>query len=87
MGRLLDWLNDKRREVQQHFDEKKPPCRPTKEWWIEVYALANVIKTVNYYIPSSSGKAIITGSTKRPSRKATKGTDANWKGNLFRHDG
>ena len=32
MGRLLNWLIDKRRDVQEHFEQKNPPCRPPDEW-------------------------------------------------------
>ena len=64
MGHLLNWLIDKRQEVQRHFDEKNPPCRPPKEWWIEVYALANVIKTVNITFKALQGKQVLLDQQK-----------------------
>lgn len=64
MGRLLNWLIHKRGKVQRHFDEKNPPCRPPKEWWIEVYALANVIKTVNITFKALQGKQLLLDQQK-----------------------
>ena len=43
MGRLLNWIYDKRRDFLAHFEYKNPPCRPAKEWWIEMYAVKNVV--------------------------------------------
>jgi hypothetical protein len=47
MGRLLDWLIAKRLPLQAYFEEGQPPCRPLNEWWIEVYALAEVVSMIN----------------------------------------
>jgi hypothetical protein len=47
MGRLLDWSIDKRQDVQELFEQKNPPCQPPDEWWIEVFALASVVETIN----------------------------------------
>jgi hypothetical protein len=34
MGKVLSWLRMKRVRLQQHFDEKKPTCSSTREWWL-----------------------------------------------------
>jgi hypothetical protein len=46
MYRLLDWLIENRLQVQAHFQEQNPLCQPPNEWWIEVYALAEVVGTI-----------------------------------------
>jgi hypothetical protein len=46
-GRLLDWLIDKRRDLQERFEQKSPPCRPPDEWRIEAFALASVVEATN----------------------------------------
>jgi hypothetical protein len=47
MGRLLDWLIAKRLLLQAYFEERQPPCLPLNEWWIEVYALAEIVSLIN----------------------------------------
>ena len=64
MGRLLSWLIIKRREVQAHFDERNPPCRPPDEWWIEVYALDKVVKTINITFKALQGKQLLLDQQK-----------------------
>ncbi len=59
MGRLLNWLISKRRDVQQHFQEKDPPCRPPNEWWIEVYALDMIVKQINITFSALQGKQLL----------------------------
>ena len=65
MGRLLNWLIIKRREVQHHFDERNPPCRPSDEWWIEVYALDKVVKTINITFKAIQGKQLLLAQQKQ----------------------
>jgi hypothetical protein len=52
MGRLLDWLIAKRLPLQAYFEERQPPCLPLNEWWIEVYALAEVVSLITLYSES-----------------------------------
>jgi hypothetical protein len=47
IGRLINWLFKKRRDVLHHFETKKPPCRPPNQWWIEACALKSFINRVD----------------------------------------
>ena len=46
MGKLLKWLIDKRVRLIQHFNEKKPACTPSKEWWIVVGVIYPLVERV-----------------------------------------
>ena len=34
MGKVLKWLKVKRMRLLQHFEEKKPLCTPSVDWWL-----------------------------------------------------
>ncbi|MEL7520150.1 MAG: hypothetical protein AAGJ80_00800 [Cyanobacteria bacterium J06553_1] len=46
MGKLLKWLKEKRIQLFQHFDEKKPACTPPTYWWIVVYVIESLVERV-----------------------------------------
>ena len=69
MGRLLNWLIDKRQDIQAHFCEQNPPCRPPDEWWIEVYALANIVDTINITFRALQGKQLLLDAQKQHLKK------------------
>ena len=65
MGRLLDWLIDKCQDIQGHFCEQNPPCQPPDGWWIEVYALANIVETINITSRALKGKQLLLNVQKQ----------------------
>lgn len=65
MGRLLNWLYDKRRDVLAYFEDKNPPCRPAKEWWIEMYALKNVVNRINITFKELQGQQLLLDEQQR----------------------
>jgi hypothetical protein len=46
MGKLLKWLIDKRVRLMQHFNEKKPACTPSIDWWIVVAVIYPLVQRV-----------------------------------------
>ncbi|KAI2492556.1 hypothetical protein MHU86_22007 [Fragilaria crotonensis] len=46
MGKLLKWLIDKRLRLLQHFNEKKPACTPSIDWWIVVAVIYPLVQRV-----------------------------------------
>ena len=64
MGKLIDWLVERRRELQEHFDAKKRDCEPNSDWWIIVYALQKVMKLCNRYMVELQGKQLLVGQQK-----------------------
>ena len=60
-----------------HFCEQYPPCQPPDEWWIEVYALANIVETINITFRALQGKQLLLDAQKTASQEATTRTDAN----------
>jgi hypothetical protein len=63
--RLLDWLIAKRLPLQAYFEEKQPPCRPLNEWWIEVYALAEVVSLINITFRELQGNQLLLDEQKK----------------------
>lgn len=39
MSSVAEWLTKHHVRVKQHLDEKKPPCAPSKKWWIFMFAV------------------------------------------------
>lgn len=64
MGKLLNWLIVKRRDLQVHFDAKKPACEPSSDWWIIVFALQKVMEVCNKYMVELQGKQLLVGQQK-----------------------
>ena len=56
MVKLLNWLHDKRRHILTYFEQKNPPCRPAKEWWIEMYAVKKTVNRSNIMFKELQGK-------------------------------
>ena len=52
-----------------HFCEQYPPCQPPDEWWIEVYALANIVETINITFRALQGKQLLLDSQKQHLKK------------------
>ena len=69
MGCLLNWFIDKQRDIQAHFCERNPPCWPPDEWWIEVYALANIVETINITFRALQGKQLLLDAQKQHLKK------------------
>ena len=52
-----------------HFCEQNPPCWPPDEWWIEVYALANIVETINITFRALQGEQLLLDSQKQHLKK------------------
>ena len=52
-----------------HFCEQYPPCQPPDEWWIEVYALANIVETINITFRALQGKQLLLDAQKQHLKK------------------
>ena len=52
-----------------HFCEQNPPCQPPDEWWIEVYALANIVETINITFRALQGKQLLLDAQKQHLKK------------------
>ena len=59
MGRLLNWLIDKQQDIHKHFCKQNPPCQPPDEWWIEVFAVANIVDTIYIRFRALQGKLLL----------------------------
>jgi hypothetical protein len=46
MGKVISWLRMKRVRLEQHFDEKKPACSPTREWWLVVLIIQPLVERI-----------------------------------------
>jgi hypothetical protein len=55
MGKLLTWLKKKRVRLQEHFDEKRPACRPTREWWFVVSIIQPLVERMEKTFLSLQG--------------------------------
>ena len=69
MGRLLNWLIDKQQDIHKHFCKQNPPCQPPDEWWIEVFALANIVDTINITFRALQGKQLLLDAQKQHLKK------------------
>lgn len=36
---VTEWLTEHHIRINQHFDERKPPCASSQEWWISMFAV------------------------------------------------
>jgi hypothetical protein len=55
MGKVLSWLRMKRVRLLQHFDEKKPTCSPTREWWLVVLIIQPLVERIEKIFLSLQG--------------------------------
>jgi hypothetical protein len=46
MGKFLKWVKEKRTRLLQHFDQKKPMCTPSEEWWIVVSVIQPIVERI-----------------------------------------
>ena len=56
MGKLFNWLIVNCRELQVHFDAKKPACEPSSAWLIIVFAIQKVMELCNKYMVEFVGQ-------------------------------
>ena len=64
-GGLLDWLIAKQLPLQAYFEERQPPYRQPNEWWIEVYALAEVESIINITFRELQGNQLLLDEPKK----------------------
>ena len=69
MGHLLNWLIDKRQDIQVHFCKQNPPCQPPDKGWIEVYTLTNIVETINITFRALQGKQLLLVAEKQHLKK------------------
>jgi hypothetical protein len=55
LGKLLKWLIDKRVRLIQHFDQKKPACTSSTDWWIVVAVIYPLVQRVELTFKSVQG--------------------------------
>lgn len=46
MGKLLKWLKANRLRLLRHFEEKKPACTPSSEWWVVVEVIQALVSRI-----------------------------------------
>ena len=69
MGCLLNWLIDKRQDIQKHFCKQNLPYRPPDDWWMELFALANIVDTINITFRALQGKQWLQDAQKQHLKK------------------
>jgi hypothetical protein len=47
------------------LEERQPPCQPLNEWWIEVYALAEVLSLINITFRLLQGNQLLLDEQKK----------------------
>jgi hypothetical protein len=46
MGKVLPWLEQKRVRLFQYFDEKKPICSPSTDFWIIISVIQPLVERI-----------------------------------------
>ena len=65
LGNVCKWFCKHKVDILENIEEKKPACKPEKEWWLYVAACETIIKEVNMVFVSGQGLTSLVGEQRK----------------------